>query len=41
VRPSAVDAQVLLTLIDRSKQLNFDIERKVLMFGSISTAQNG
>lgn len=37
LRPSADDAQVLLHLMDRSKHVNFDLERKVLMFGNIST----
>ena len=37
LRPSADDAQVLVLLLDRSKQVNFDLERKVLMFGNIST----
>jgi len=37
LRPSAEDAQVLLQLIGRGKQVMFDLERKVLMFGSIST----
>jgi len=37
LRPSAGDAQVLLHLIDRSKHVNFDLGRKVLMFGNIST----
>ena len=38
LRPSADDAQVLLQLLGRSKQVMFDLERKVLMFGNISTA---
>jgi len=37
LRPSANDSQVLLLLLDRSKQVMFDVERKVLMFGSITT----
>jgi len=37
LRPSANDAQVLLQLLDHSKQVMFDVERKVLMFGNIST----
>ena len=37
LRPSADDAEVLLRLLDRSKQVMFDLERKVLMFGNIST----
>ena len=36
LRPSAEDAQVLLQLAGRGKQVMFDMERKVLMFGSIS-----
>jgi hypothetical protein len=37
LRPSADDALVLLQLIDRGKQVMFDLDRKVLMFGNIST----
>ena len=37
LRPSADDTQVVLQLLDRSKQVIFDVERKVLMFGNIST----
>ena len=37
LRPNANDAQVLLQLFDHSKQLMFDLERKVLMFGNVST----
>jgi len=36
LRPSADDAQVLLRLVERSKQVMFDMDRKVLMFGNIS-----
>ena len=38
LRPSANDAQVLLQLVNQSKHVMFDVERKVLMFGNISTA---
>ena len=37
LRPTADDTQVVLELLDRSKQVIFDVERKVLMFGNIST----
>jgi hypothetical protein len=37
LRPNANDAQVLLQLLDHSKHLMFDVERKVLMFGNLST----
>ncbi len=36
LRPTADDAGVLLQLIQRSDQAVFDLERKVLIFGSIS-----
>lgn len=36
LRPTADDADVLLQLIQRSDKAVFDIERKVLIFGSIS-----
>jgi len=36
LRPSADDADVLLQLIQRSDKAVFDLERKVLIFGSIS-----
>jgi hypothetical protein len=37
LRPTANDAQVLLHLVNQSKQVMFDVERRVLMFGNIST----
>jgi len=37
LRPSADDARVLLQLVERSKHVMFDLDRKVLMFGNIST----
>lgn len=36
LRPTADDADVLLKLIKRSDKAVFDLERKVLIFGSIS-----
>ncbi len=36
LRPTAEDADVLLQLIQRSDKAVFDLERKVLIFGSIS-----
>ncbi len=36
LRPTADDADVLLTLLDRSASAHFDLERKVLMFNSLS-----
>ena len=36
LRPTADDADVLLQLIQRSDKAFFDLERKVLIFGSIS-----
>ncbi len=36
LRPTADDADVLLTLLDRSSNAHFDLERKVLMFDSLS-----
>ena len=36
LRPTADDADVLLQLIQRSDKAVFDLERKVLIFGSIS-----
>ena len=36
LRPSADDTQVVLQLLDRSKQVIFDVERKVLMFGNLA-----
>lgn len=36
LRPTADDADVLLQLIKRSDKAVFDLERKVLIFGSIS-----
>lgn len=35
LRPTADDADVLLQLIQRSDKAVFDLERKVLIFGSI------
>ena len=35
LRPTADDADVLLTLLDRSASAHFDLERKVLMFNSL------
>ncbi len=36
LRPTADDADVLLQLIQRSDKAVFDLERKVLIFGSIA-----
>jgi len=36
LRPTADDVDVLLQLIQRSDKAVFDLERKVLIFGSIS-----
>jgi hypothetical protein len=36
LRPSAADADVLLTLLTRSANAMFDLERKVLMFGNLA-----
>ena len=36
LRPTAQDAQVLLTLLARSKRASFDLERKVLLFGHVA-----
>jgi len=36
LRPTAQDAQVLLTLLKQSEQAFFDLDRKVLMFGSLT-----
>jgi hypothetical protein len=36
LRPTANDAEVLLRMIRRSDKAFFDLERRVLMFGSIS-----
>ncbi len=36
LRPSAEDADVLLTLLTRSANAMFDLERKVLMFGNLA-----
>ena len=36
LRPTAQDAQVLLTLLGRSKRAAFDLERKVLLFGHLA-----
>jgi hypothetical protein len=38
LRPTTDDADVLLRLIERSDKAVFDLERKVLIFGSISVA---
>lgn len=36
LRPNAEDADVLVKLLARSKSATFDLERKVLMFGSLT-----
>jgi hypothetical protein len=36
LRPTAEDADVILKLIKRSDKAMFDLDRKVLIFGSIS-----
>jgi hypothetical protein len=36
LRPTAQDAQVLLTLLGRSKRASFDLEREVLLFGHLA-----
>lgn len=36
LRPTAQDAQVLLALLKQSEQAFFDLDRKVLMFGSLT-----
>jgi hypothetical protein len=36
LRPTADDADILLQLIQRSDKAVFDLERKVLIFGSIA-----
>ncbi|MDQ3480150.1 MAG: hypothetical protein M3423_02270, partial [Actinomycetota bacterium] len=36
LRPTADDADVILKLIKRSDKAMFDLDRKVLIFGSIS-----
>jgi hypothetical protein len=36
LRPSAADADVLVTLLTRSANAMFDLERKVLMFGNLA-----
>ena len=36
LRPTAQDAQVLLTLLGQSERAAFDLERKVLMFGTLA-----
>ncbi len=38
IRPTAPDAHVLLQLLKSSSNATFDLERKVLMFGSISAS---
>ena len=40
LRPSSEDAEVLLELFARSDRATFDKARKVLVFGSVSTALN-
>jgi hypothetical protein len=37
LRPTADDADVLLELFTRGEGATFDLERKVLMFGNLST----
>lgn len=34
IRPTAEDAEVLIALLAGAENVNFDLERKVLMFGS-------
>ena len=34
IRPTAEDADVLVELLDRGRDVYFDLERKVLMFGT-------
>ncbi|MCI0407849.1 MAG: hypothetical protein L0191_04670 [Acidobacteria bacterium] len=36
LRPSAEDADALVTLLTRSANVMFDLERKVLMFGNLA-----
>jgi hypothetical protein len=36
LRPTAEDADVLVTLFARSANATFDLERKVLMFGNLA-----
>jgi hypothetical protein len=36
LRPTAQDAQVLLTLLGRGTKAFFDLERKVLLFGHLT-----
>ena len=36
IRPTADDADVLLSLLKRSSSAHFDVERKVLMFDNLS-----
>ena len=37
IRPTADDAEVLLKLLKRSESIFFDLERRVLIFGDVST----
>ena len=39
VRPTADDADVLLTLFERSDSATFDLGRKVLIFNNLSTSE--
>ena len=36
LRPTAQDAQVLLTLLGQSERAAFDLDRKVLLFGTLA-----
>ena len=38
LRPTAQDAQVLLQLLERSERADFDLERKVLIVGTLPLA---
>ena len=37
LRPTAADLDLLLRLFERSEQSSFDLQRKVLMFGNVTT----
>lgn len=37
LRPTAADLDLLLRLFERSEQSSFDLQRKVLMFGNLTT----
>jgi hypothetical protein len=37
IRPTADDAEVILKLLKRSESTVFDLERRVLIFGDVST----